>query len=163
MCPFCEAERSISAAVAAQLFLAVTAQYVLHTYFNYFQLGCPSKLVSYRNNRNWNQNQCRHYQKQDVCFGCFTLISKQRVSVFRNNRIKQKTNRNSSKFVKISTFSILYTISSVCFGCLNTGPKHRNKTKQSQKNFWGFAKEQTKKQPKQIEFRFVSVQTEKKN
>jgi hypothetical protein len=31
------------------------------------------------------------YPKQDVCFGCFGLISKQGVSVFRN---KQKTNRN---------------------------------------------------------------------
>ncbi len=37
--------------------------------------------------------------------------------VFRNNRNKQKTNRNSSKFVKISTFLIPLIISSVCFGC----------------------------------------------
>jgi hypothetical protein len=34
-------------------------------------LGCPSKLVSIRNNRNWNQNYFRHYPKQKVCFGCF--------------------------------------------------------------------------------------------
>ncbi len=44
----------------------------------------------------------------------------------------------------------------VCFGCFDTGPKHRNKLK---KMFFGFAK-QTEKQPKQIEFRFVSVGTE---
>jgi hypothetical protein len=76
--------------------------------------------------------------------------------VFRNNRNKQKTNRNSSKFVKISTFLIPQTKSSVCF---DTGPKHRNKP---QKKF-GFAKRQTEKQPKQIKFQFVSVRTEKKN
>ncbi len=78
--------------------------------------------------------------------------------MFRNNRNKQKTNRNSSKFVKKSTFLIPHTISSVSF---DTGPKHRNKPKNI---FLGFAKKQTEKQPpKQIEFRFVSVRTEKKN
>jgi hypothetical protein len=61
----------------------------------YFQLGCPSKLVSIRNNRNWNRNLFRHYPKQNVCFGCFASIPKQRVSMFRLNRNKQKTNRNS--------------------------------------------------------------------
>ncbi len=49
--------------------------------------------------------------------------------MFRNSRNKQKTNRNSSKFVKISTFLIPHTISSVCFGCFDICPKHRNKTK----------------------------------
>ncbi len=73
--------------------------------------------------------------------------------MFWNNRNKRKTNWNSSKFVKISTFFIPHTIRSVCFGCFDTGPKHQNKP---QKNFWGFAKKQTEKQPKQIEFRFES-------
>jgi hypothetical protein len=59
------------------------------------QVGCPSKLVSIRNNRNWNQNLFRHYPKQNLCFGCFASIPKQRVSMFRLNRNKQKTNRNS--------------------------------------------------------------------
>jgi hypothetical protein len=58
-------------------------------------LGCPSKLVSIRNNRNWNRNVFRHYPKHNVCFGCFASIPKQRVSMFRLNRNKQKTNRNS--------------------------------------------------------------------
>ncbi len=97
-------------------------------------LWCPPKLVSYRNNRNWNLNQFWQYPKQDVCFGCFALILKQGVSVFRNNRNKQKTNRNSSKFDKISTFLIPHTISPVCFGCFDTGPKHQNKPKQTEKN-----------------------------
>jgi hypothetical protein len=83
--------------------------------------------------------------------------------VFRNNRNKQKTNRNSSKFVKISTFLIPHTINSVCFGCFDTAPKHRNKPKQTEKKIFGFAKKQTEKQPKQIEFQFVLVRTEKKN
>jgi hypothetical protein len=52
----------------------------------------------------------------------------------------------------------LFQQSSVCFGCFDTSPKHQNKPK---KCFFSFAK-QTEKQPKQIEFRFVSVQTEKK-
>jgi hypothetical protein len=86
-----------------------------------------SETSSYRNNRNWNRNKFWHYPKQDICFGCFALISKQGVSVFRNNRNKQKTNWNSSKFFKISTFLIPHTISSVCFGYFDTGPKHRNK------------------------------------
>ncbi len=80
--------------------------------------------------------------------------------MFRNNRNKEKTNRNSSKFVKISTFLIPHTISSVCFDFFDTGPKHRNKPK---KNLFGFAKKQTETQLKQIEFRFDSVRTEKKN
>jgi hypothetical protein len=83
--------------------------------------------------------------------------------VFQNNRSKQKTNRNSSKLVKISTFLIPHAISSVCFGCFDTGPKHRNKPKQTNKTFVGFTKKQTEKQPKQIEFWFVLVRTNKKN
>jgi hypothetical protein len=47
----------------------------------------------------------------------------------------------------------LFQENSVCFGCFDTGLKHRNKPK---KMFFGFPK-QTEKQLKQIEFRFVSV------
>ncbi len=58
--------------------------------------------------------------------------------MFRNNRNKQK--KNSSRFVKISTFLIPHTISSVCFFCFDTGPKHWNKPKEkflvSQKKRW---------------------------
>jgi hypothetical protein len=61
--------------------------------------------------------------------------------VFRNNRNKQ-INQNSSKFVKISTFLIPHTKSSVCFGCFDTGPKHRNKQR---KKFGGFAKKENRK------------------
>jgi hypothetical protein len=59
-------------------------------------LGCPAKLVSIRNNRNWNRNEFRYYPKQDVCFGS---ISKQRVSVFRLNRNKAKTTETNRKIV----------------------------------------------------------------
>ncbi len=55
--------------------------------------------------------------------------------MFRTNRNKQKTNRNSNKFVEISTFLVPHTISSVCFGCFDTGPKHLNKPKQTEKIF----------------------------
>jgi hypothetical protein len=60
-------------------------------------------------------------------------------------------------------YVIPHTISSVCFGCFDTSPKQRNKPKQARKNFVGFAKKLTEKQPKQIEFRFVLVPTQKKN
>jgi hypothetical protein len=54
-------------------------------------LGCPTKLVSIRNNRKLNRNYFRHYPKQDVCFGCFDSISKQREPKQR------KRNRNKPK------------------------------------------------------------------
>jgi hypothetical protein len=47
----------------------------------------------------------------------------------------------------------LFRQSSVCFGCFNTSPKHRNKPKQTEKNVFWFRETQTEKQPKQIEFR----------
>ncbi len=152
--------------------------------------------------------------------------------MFRNNRNKQKTNRNSSKLVKISTFLFPYTISSVfsvvsipvrnietnrnkfflvsrkskpknnrnrlSFGLFRFKSRKkingfeyplidnvflgffwfvsvcfekilfvsvvsilvRNTETNRKKHFFGFVK-QTEKQPKQIEFRFVSVRTEK--
>ncbi len=73
-------------------------------------------------------------EPKPVCFGCFALISKQGALVFRNNRNKQKTNQNSSKFVKIWTFLIPHTTSSVCFSGFDNGPKHRNKPKQTETN-----------------------------
>ncbi len=86
-------------------------------------VGCPSKLVSIRNNRNWNRNQFRHYPKQIFCFGCFASIPKQRVSMFRLNRNKQETNRNSligsifCYFIqKMQSFSVFFQIFSVFFG-----------------------------------------------
>ncbi len=175
------------------------------------KVGRPPKLVLYRNNRNWNRNDFRHYPKQDVCFGCFALILNREFWCFETTETNKQPNKTAANFVKISTFLIPHTKSSVCFGCFDTGPKHRTKTdwvsvcfdsnqekkltvlrtynkelfwrffrfvsrkfclfrlfryrsetpKQSEKKFFGFAK-QTEKQPKQIDFRFVSVWTEKK-
>jgi hypothetical protein len=42
-----------------------------------------------------------------------------------------KDQPNQQQFVKMSTFLIPHTISSVCFGYFDTGPKHRNKPKQT--------------------------------
>jgi hypothetical protein len=94
-----------------------------------------------------------------VCFGCFTSIPKQRVSMFRFNRNKQKTNRNSlieSIFWYFYENLGLFRFFSVCFDFFDIGSKHRNKP-----NFFvfGFTK-QTKTKPKQILFQFVSFQTE---
>jgi hypothetical protein len=65
--------------------------------FTSIQLGCPAKLISIRNNRNWNRNWFRNCPKQDVCFGCFGSISKQGVLVFRLNRNKKKTTERNRK------------------------------------------------------------------
>ncbi len=81
------------------------------------------------------------------------------VSVFRNIQNKQKTSRNSSKFVKISTFLIPHTISSVCFGCFNTGLKLRNKPP---KKFGGFAKKQTEKHRNKLSFGLFWFEPRKK-
>jgi hypothetical protein len=71
------------------------------------EVGCPAKLISIRNNRNWNRNWFRNYPKQDVCFGYFGLISKQGFSVFRLNRNKKKTTETNRKSVE--TLIILTT------------------------------------------------------
>ncbi len=106
------------------------------------RLGCPSKLVSIRNNQNWNRNQFRHYPKQNVCFGCFASIPKQRVSMFRLNHNKEKTNPKqfdrvhilvfSWKFKVVSVCFALFRNCSVCFNCFDIGSKHRNKLKQTE-------------------------------
>ncbi len=90
--------------------------------FNVPELGCPSKLVSIRNNRNWNRNLFRHYPKHNVCFGCFASIPKQRLSMFRLNRNKQKTNRNKligsifcNFYRKFMVFSVFFSVFSVFF------------------------------------------------
>jgi hypothetical protein len=70
---------------------------------------------------------------------------------------KKLTVSRTPKIFLIDFFG-LFRENSVSFVFFDTGPKHRNKPK---KKFFGFAK-QTEKQPKQIEFRLVSVRTEKK-
>ncbi len=79
--------------------------------------------------------------------------------MFRNNRNKHKTNRNSSKFAKISTFLIPHTISSVCFGCFDTSLKHRNKPPQK---FDGFAKKQTENNRNRLSFGLFWFEPRKK-
>ena len=103
------------------------------------RVGCPSKLVSIWNNRNWNRNLFRHYPKHTVCFGCFASIPKQRVSMFRLNRNKQRTNRNSligsifcNLIQKIYGFFGFFVFFGLfrnsmfrCFGCFASIPKQR--------------------------------------
>ncbi len=55
---------------------------------------------------------------ETVCFGCFASIPKQRVSMFRLNRNKQKTHPNSLKESKFGYFSGnlgLFWFVSVCY------------------------------------------------
>ena len=101
------------------------------------RVGCPSKPISIRNNRNWNRNQFRHYPKQNVCFGCFPSIPKQKVSMFRLNRNKQKTNRNSlieSIFWYFSENLGLFRFDSKQFGLLRLF-QYRFETLKQTKNF----------------------------
>jgi hypothetical protein len=92
------------------------------------------------------------------CFGCFASILKQRVSMFRLNRNKQKTNRNSlieSIFWYFYENLGLFRFFSKQFCCFLRLFRYRFETlKQT-----GFTK-QTDTKPKQILFRFVSVRTE---
>jgi hypothetical protein len=46
----------------------------------------------------------------------------------------------------------LFHENSVCFGCFDTGPKHRNKLKQTEKNFFGFR--ETKRKTKRTQKKF---------
>jgi hypothetical protein len=57
-------------------------------------VGFPSKLVSIRNNQNWNRNIVSALSETKRLFQ-FASIPKERCSIFRLNRNKQKTNRNS--------------------------------------------------------------------
>jgi hypothetical protein len=72
---------------------------------------------------------------ETVCFGCFSSIPKQRVSMFQLNQNKQKTYPNSLKESIYGYFSEnvglfrFVTNSPVCFGCFGIGSKHRNKPK----------------------------------
>jgi hypothetical protein len=117
------------------------------------QQGCPPKLVSYvRIETTGTRTETRllfrlfRFNIETGSFG----VSKQ-----------PKQTKDQLKQQQIClTFLIPHTISSVSFGCFDTVPKHRNKPKHF---LGGFVKTQTEKQPKQIEFRFVSVRTEKKN
>ena len=55
---------------------------------------------------------------ETVCFGCFASIPKERVSMFRLNRNKQKTNPNSLKESIFGYFSQnfrLFQFVSVCY------------------------------------------------
>jgi hypothetical protein len=109
--------------------LGASSNTIFYDYFSVLftvqcTVGCPSKLVLIRNNRNWNRNLFWHYPEHNVCFGCFGSIPKQRVSMFRLNQNKQKTNRNSligsifcnfyRKFMVFSVFSVCFE--TVCFG-----------------------------------------------
>ncbi len=95
VCFYVYSKGQIRSQISKVYLSSMCTQAILYALAENPQLGCPSKLVSIRNNRNWNRNQFRHYPKQNVCFGYFASIPKQRVSMFRLNRNKQKANRNS--------------------------------------------------------------------
>ncbi len=108
---------------------------------------CPPLLVSALSEiRHLFQLFCYNFKT-----GSFSVSKQPKQTKDRLNQQQNYQNINQ----------IPHTINSVCFGCFDTRPKHQNKPKQTETIFWGFAK-QTKKQPKQIRFPFVSVQTKKK-
>ncbi len=190
------------------------------------QIGCPSKIVSIRNNQNWNRNQFRKFRNkrlfrlfrfytetesfdvsiepkqtedqpkqldrghillfftenlgfsrffsffrffsvcfETVCFSCFASIPKQRVSMLRLNRNKQKTHPNSLKESIFGYFSDnlgLFRFVSVCYETVlfvSVVSIWVRNTKTNRNIFFGFTK-QTETNAKQILCRFVSVRTE---
>ncbi len=100
-----------------------------------------------------------------VCFGCFTSIPKQKVSMFRLNRNKQKTHPKLFEREYIWVIFRKFRVVLVCFGLLRNssfclGCFDINRTNKH-KNFFVFDfTKQTETNPKQILIRFVSVQTE---
>ncbi len=54
-----------------------------------YNLGCPSKQPKLQ------PKLVSALSEQNICIGCFASIPKQRVSMFRLNRNKQKTNGNN--------------------------------------------------------------------
>jgi hypothetical protein len=77
------------------------------------------------------------------------IISK--IYTSRTNRKKKLCFEGTVIESVLGDFVGLVRKSSVCFGCFDTGAKHRNKPK----SFCGGFEKQTEKQPKQNEFRFV--------
>jgi hypothetical protein len=86
---------------------------------------------------------------------------------FVSVRTEKQVNCFEDTLIESVVWRFIRFVSVVSIPVRNT-ETNRNKPKQTETNqnkpkkfFWGFAK-QTEKQPKQIEFRFVSVRTEKK-
>ncbi len=79
-------------------------------------LGCPLKLVSIRNNPKLELKPVLALSEQNICFGCFASMPKQRVSVFPLNRNEQKSNRNSMIKSLFWYFFRKFWVFPVCFG-----------------------------------------------
>ncbi len=93
-------------------------------------LGCPSKLVSIRNNRNWNRNSLFQL------FRFYTETESFDVSI-EPKQTEDPPKQFEGEYIwvifrKFRVVSICFGLlrnSSVCFGCFNIGSKHRNKPK----------------------------------
>jgi hypothetical protein len=70
-----------------------------------------------------------------------------------------KDQPKQQQFVKISTFLIPHTLSSVCSSCFDTGPKHQNKPKEK---MFGFAKKQTENNRNRLSFGLFWFELRKK-
>jgi hypothetical protein len=81
------------------------------------------------------------------------------LALSETRRLFRLLRKNSSKFVKISTFLISHTISSVCFGCFDTSPKHQNKLKEK---ILGFAKNKPKNNRNRLSFNLFRFEPRKK-
>jgi hypothetical protein len=94
-----------------------------------------------------------------VCFGCFTSIPKQRVSMFRLNRNKQKTHQNTLKESIFGYFSENLGLFRFVTkqSCLFRLFRYRFETN---RNFFFVFTKQIETNANQILFRFVSVRTE---
>jgi hypothetical protein len=84
------------------------------------------------------------------------------VWMYEKDKINKKSGSRHQTFQNVDIFQKIpdcfgsFRNCSVCFGCFDTGSKHRNKRK---RKIFGFTK-QTETNAKQILFRFVSVRTE---
>jgi hypothetical protein len=102
----------------------------------------------------WRKNIPKNNQNR-LSFGLFRFKPRKKINCFEDPLI-ENVFRRFFWFVSVCFDKVLF-VSVVSIQVRNT-ESNRNKPK---KMYFGFAK-QTEKQPKQIEFRFVSVRTEKK-
>jgi hypothetical protein len=108
------------------------------------RVGCPSKLVSIRNNRNWNLVSALSAKCLLRLFRFYTKTEIFDVSIEPKQTEDQPKQFDREhilvflwKFRVVSVCFGLFRNSSVCFNCFDIGLKHRNKPKQTKTfSFW---------------------------
>ncbi len=106
--------------------------------------------------KQWRKGEEPRRMEMNECTVWMWLWMYEKDKINKKSGSCHQTFQNVDIFQKVPDCFGSFRNCSVCFGCFDTGSKHRNKRK---KKFIGFTK-QTETNAKQILFRFVSVRTE---